>query len=323
MTAALSKYAIAYRGPGKASSFGRFREEVGRKVQHLDIEPHVDDEIEITTNVVEVPGVLTMQGATTARVSFRRTPELLRDGANGVVVVCPSPDPFRLKIGGGDGVLAPNYVGVWDQARVGEMENAPGSPKTLIHVCRQALARSNRNLESKLATIAFRPTQMANLLLSYAGQIVGNRDALTAAESAMLGQHVVDIVSLILGADGDDARLAQSRGVRAAILERIKAHVLANHTKPDYAISDVTARFKISERSIQMLFEGSGQTFSDYVAEQRLLTAWRQLNDPNAAARKVIDIAHASGFGDLSYFHRRFRRRFGTTPAGLRRDARS
>jgi hypothetical protein len=151
MTGSVSKYAFDYRGLGKASSFGRFREEIGRKVQHLDIEPHVDHEIEITANVVEVPGVLTMQGACTAPVSFRRTPELLRDGANGVVVVCPSPDPVRLKIGGGDGVLAPNHVGVWDQARVGEMQNVPGSPKVLIHVCRHALTRSNRNLERQLA----------------------------------------------------------------------------------------------------------------------------------------------------------------------------
>jgi AraC-like DNA-binding protein len=162
---------------------------------------------------------------------------------------------------------------------------------------------------------------MANLLRSYAEQIVGNRDTLTAAESALLGQHVVDMVSLILGADGDDARQAQLRGMRAAMLERIKRHILDHHIKADFTIGEVTARFKVSERYVQMLFEATGETFSDYVAEQRLQTARRQLTGPNGATRKLIDIAQSSGFGDLSYFHRRFRRRFGMTPAELRREA--
>ncbi|WP_314951180.1 helix-turn-helix domain-containing protein [Bradyrhizobium cosmicum] len=48
--------------------------------------------------------------------------------------------------------------------------------------------------------------------------------------------------------------------------------------------------------------------------EQRLLRAARLLRDPLHQVTKISDIAHLSGFNDVSYFHRTFRRRFGMTP---------
>ena len=62
-------------------------------------------------------------------------------------------------------------------------------------------------------------------------------------------------------------------------------------------------------------------SFADYVLEQRLNFAERQLaNSANNAA--VTEIAYAAGFSDLSYFSRCFRRRFGITPSDRRAAAR-
>jgi AraC-like DNA-binding protein len=59
-------------------------------------------------------------------------------------------------------------------------------------------------------------------------------------------------------------------------------------------------------------------SFADYVLEQRLNFAERQLaNSANNAA--VTEIAYAAGFSDLSYFSRR---RFGITPSDRRAAAR-
>ena len=59
-------------------------------------------------------------------------------------------------------------------------------------------------------------------------------------------------------------------------------------------------------------------TFSQFVIEQRLARAHRMLTDPRHAGSTVIAIALASGFGDLSHFHRSFRRRYGATPSDVR-----
>ena len=72
---------------------------------------------------------------------------------------------------------------------------------------------------------------------------------------------------------------------------------------------------------MQRLFAWSGATFTAFVLEQRLSLAYRLLGDPGCFHRKVSDIAYSSGFGDLSYFNREFRRRFGNAPNAIR-DAR-
>jgi AraC-like DNA-binding protein len=66
------------------------------------------------------------------------------------------------------------------------------------------------------------------------------------------------------------------------------------------------------------LFEREGSTFSSFKLEHQLACARRMLRNPQYGGRTIGDIALAAGFGDLSYFHRVFRRRFGATPADMR-----
>jgi AraC-like DNA-binding protein len=42
------------------------------------------------------------------------------------------------------------------------------------------------------------------------------------------------------------------------------------------------------------------------------------LTDPRFAHLRIIDIALAVGFGDISHFNRMFRRCFGDSPSGVR-----
>jgi AraC-like DNA-binding protein len=62
----------------------------------------------------------------------------------------------------------------------------------------------------------------------------------------------------------------------------------------------------------------SGQSFTSFVLEQRLLAAYRLLREPKSRWRKVSDIAAATGFSDISYFNRVFRNRFSATPTEVR-----
>ena len=71
----------------------------------------------------------------------------------------------------------------------------------------------------------------------------------------------------------------------------------------------------------QMLFEGTGSTFSEYLLKERLSRAHRMLNDNAYAAWTISSIAFAAGFGDLSYFNRTFRRRYDATPSDVRQTA--
>jgi AraC-like DNA-binding protein len=130
-----------------------------------------------------------------------------------------------------------------------------------------------------------------------------------------------DLAALALGATREAAMLAAGRGVRAARLRAIKADILAHLTERALSLDMVAARQGVSEVYVRKLFADDCTTFTDFVLEQRLARAYRRLVDPRFALRTISEIAFASGFGDLSYFNRAFRRRFGMTPSDARAAA--
>ncbi|MES0199332.1 helix-turn-helix transcriptional regulator [Mesorhizobium sp. M0011] len=62
----------------------------------------------------------------------------------------------------------------------------------------------------------------------------------------------------------------------------------------------------------------SGISFSERVLELRLQTAHKMLSQRQNGEMRVSEIAMTSGFSDVSYFNRCFRRRFGYTPTSAR-----
>jgi AraC-like DNA-binding protein len=59
-------------------------------------------------------------------------------------------------------------------------------------------------------------------------------------------------------------------------------------------------------------------TFSQFVLEHRLRRVNHVLQDRRFDDRTISSIAYAVGFGDLSYFNRAFRRRYGYSPSDVR-----
>jgi AraC-like DNA-binding protein len=64
-----------------------------------------------------------------------------------------------------------------------------------------------------------------------------------------------------------------------------------------------------------------GTTFTDLVLDERLARAHRMLSDPKRSELFISAIAYEAGFGDLSYFNRTFRRRYGASPSDVRETA--
>jgi AraC-like DNA-binding protein len=133
--------------------------------------------------------------------------------------------------------------------------------------------------------------------------------------------HVHDLMALAIGATRDAAEIARNRGARAARLRAIKDDIASWLGQSDLSVKAMAARHRIKPRWLQRLFESEGTTFTDYVLAQRLLRAHRLLTNPRCAGRKISAIAFDVGFGDLSYFNRAFRRRYGVAPSELRAAA--
>jgi AraC-like DNA-binding protein len=93
---------------------------------------------------------------------------------------------------------------------------------------------------------------------------------------------------------------------------------LAQH---DLTVAAVASRQRISESYVRKLFESEGGSFSEWVLGERLIRTHRMLTDPRFAGRSITSVAFDAGFGDVSYFNRSFRRRFGATPSEIRAEA--
>ncbi len=130
--------------------------------------------------------------------------------------------------------------------------------------------------------------------------------------------HVHDLVALTLGATRDAAEVAKNRGVPAARLKLAKAYISENSFRRDLTVSAVSTHLGLTPRNLQRLFEIEGITFSSFLLSQRLTRAYRMLVETKFAGTAVSTIAYDVGFGDLSYFNRCFKQRYGATPRDVR-----
>ncbi len=103
----------------------------------------------------------------------------------------------------------------------------------------------------------------------------------------------------------------------AAILSVIESQ----SDNPDLSATAVAISLGITARYVHLLLEDTGRSFTHHVLERRLEKAAALLRDPRRQACKIADIAAESGFTDLSYFNRAFRRRYGATPSASREAA--
>lgn len=108
---------------------------------------------------------------------------------------------------------------------------------------------------------------------------------------------------------------------RAGRLAAIKADIEARLERRDLGVEMIATLHGVSARVVQKLFESEGRTFSDYVLERRLDRAWHRLVTADGAGQTISAVAYEVGFGDLSYFNRSFRKRFGRPPSQVRAQA--
>lgn len=86
---------------------------------------------------------------------------------------------------------------------------------------------------------------------------------------------------------------------------------------PDFGPCEVAAEAGVSLRYLQKLFTRRGSTCSEFIYSLRLDHAARLLRRRKilGAGHAVSDIAYACGFRDYTHFARKFRCRFGHSPA--------
>jgi len=260
-------------------------------------------------------------GRLEATVSHR-TRDIVADDNDDLTLMVNLEGPFVARLGSDDIALEEGEGLLVDCRQAGAFIRPAAGRLMCVRIPRTALAEYTPDLEAALVRKVLPKTASLRLLVSYVSVLNQTPELVLPPEASFaVVRHVCDLAALAIGAGRDGAHLAQNRGLAAARLQAIKAHINANIGPNPLSVEMVAAAQGVSARYVRKLFEAEGLSFTNYVIERRLVRAYALLTEPLRAPAPISSIAYDVGFGDLSYFNRAFRRRYGATPSDVRTEA--
>lgn len=309
-----NRFTISHRGPAKGAAYEQWREGIGRGFCQLDVGPTLDDYIDCHNEFTQLSTVA-MAKPKGRSARFGRTRDLLNDSCDDLVLILASRGTVRVTqqaqsfaVPEGQMCLTEmNVVGDADLSDLGAFVSARFSRAALLQLAPKAETQVARPLAHAPAL-----RHMIHRYFDMSADMAGDLDAVAQRAAA---QHLTELVAMLLGADPE---LTQ-QGAADARLDLLKADILNQLDRCDLSYDAIARANGMSGRQAQRLFAREGTSFSEFVLEQRLLLARRLLREALERPRKISDVALSSGFSDLSYFNRAFRKRFGATPGEVMR----
>ena len=296
-----------------------WREHVGRTVFRVEIEP-TEGPFEAGAISYTLPGLRLLLSKLSA-VRITRTQELISDGNDDLMLVINRTGKLAISarcrevsLGEGDALLSSS-----DEVTV--LERRSRGDLLVLRIPRSILSALVVDVDSATMRLIPRQSDALKLLTSYTMALLKESAQATPELEHLAVDHVSDLAALTLGATDDAAFTAQVRGMPAARLRAAKTYMIENSGRRDLSIGMVAAHLGVTPRYLQRLFEAEGKTLSAWLLNQRLSRAHRMLCKSQFSEQAVSAIAYESGFGDLSYFNRSFRRLYGVTPRDVRNAA--
>lgn len=314
---------FSYAGAPGGRQYEEWREEFCRRFCQLDAEPGEAERIECTVEVTRV-GSLSFGAAHGTSGSFLRTRSLLSDGCDDLVLVTAVAGDVLTVQRGYTIELRPTQVCLMSLDDVAECGLSHDGRFTALRIPRRDLVSICRETEDKLSKPLTASPRLREVVAGYFALCAETASSLDAISQHTMTAHMTELVGLLLQTDATEAATALSEGYGSARLQLIQDQVLRRLGDGELTILSVARQAGLTPKQVQRLFGATGVTFSEFVLEQRLLLARRRLSGSGRGLRKISSIAHDAGFGDLSYFNRSFRRRFGMSPSEWReaQDAR-
>lgn len=312
-------FKVAFSGDAADQAFTDWREQIGRQFLRCDYQPMSSERVYIDHRIHVLPHMSVGRFSTTP-VLAKRGRDLVERDSGDVLMVLAMSGTVGMQQGADPLELHRGSLAILD---VTQSSTAINDGTCLgLRLDRRRVAHYCRHVEDLFGKSLPRINDHVVLLLRYLEIVTDLEPMLDAAAIRLVDQHIVDLLGLALGATGHVAEMAQRTGLRAARAAAIRHSIGVRLQDQALSLTSLAREFGISERYIQLIFEDMGTNFTHYVLEQRLQLAHRMLHNPALDHWRISDIAFGAGFGDLSYFNRAFRRRFGDTPSAFRLAAR-
>ena len=312
-SAIVAEYAGAPAGRG----YDVWREDISQNFCRVDAEPSAGDQIFCKVEIVQVSSLaLATSRGTSGR--FLRSRSILSDSRDDFILFGATSGGLEVSREGRAVELQQSQMWLSDLTAETAVAFHDGNEFQTIRMPRRELLSICPGAEGKLAAPLPGCPGITELIARYFALSAEMAASMDAVGQLLAARHMIDLVALLLRTGPDETQLATQRGYSEARLQLIQAHVLDRLDDNSLTIASTARRFGMSSKQVQRLFERAGTTFTEFVLEQRLLMARRLLSSFENRQNKIGAVAYAVGFGDLSYFNRTYRRRFGMTPSEWR-----
>jgi AraC-like DNA-binding protein len=299
--------------------FSAFREEFARRVLMMDVIDHSGGRPRIDVTFMPL-GPVAVGALDATPVEFIRDKAHVKDRSDGFILQIIRAGPVHFAHVGKERFYDPGSAQLVHQEQ--PLRGFAPRHASIRNVAVGAAAlRTLVAHPEDLAGLAVHPGTALRLLDGYLRSLASLREPPSSELAPIVGSHLLDLVAAALGPTAEAAEIVAKRGVKAARLRAILGEIAQRFSEPDFDLNKVAHALGLSRRYVQQLLEETGKSFTEHLAERRLEGAFAMLSDQRRLHLAIVDIAFATGFGDLSHFNRLFRRRFGDTPSGIRATA--
>ena len=231
------------------------------------------------------------------------------------LIVVPLEDGMVLRWGGTHHIVPVGHVGVLPRAEDWRITFQRDMRALVLSVGADAFG-GRRIVTSEFGGArALPPKGLAEVVARLLETTCDAFETLTETEWAAIAQTLAELVLTLVHPVEDTAT-----ATRTALLNRICQTIERQLDDPDLTPARIAQSEGISERYLQRLFEGTGDNFTHYIRERRLLRTSADLANPAEAHHSVSEIAFRHGFNDAAHFSRAFRDRFGMSPRAYRQQ---
>ncbi len=301
-----------------AEAFPAWREAVARNILGLDFHRFGDQPFRALMEATFAGDVI-LSRTLLSPASTVRDKELSSKNGDYLVLAMARRGAFISSQFGQDLTLAPGEATLMSCDDIGSMTCPQGGSYLTVLLPRRLFAGENGALNAQLMKRIDARSSRLRLAMSYARLVSEKGTQLDAVTREAMGRHLAEMILL---AATDPAIDERRLGTLAhGQFETLRAMVAQAAGDPAIALAGIAARAGLSPRQVQYVFEQAGTSFTALLLEERLMLAQRLLVDPAHRHRRIADIAISAGFGDLSFFNRRFRQCFGQTPSDMREQS--
>lgn len=157
------------------------------------------------------------------------------------------------------------------------------------------------------------------LLCHTASCMVEELPRMNVRRANVLGQTLSAMVLLALQERLGAA--AQAHAMRHGLRERIQSYIHQHLRDPNLSLDLIAKQLNCTKRYLHKVFQGSGESLSEYILQQRLERCRVDLSNVEMSNISITEIALSWGFNSVSHFSRAFHLRYGVPPRSVRAQA--